>query len=131
MLIDVPQFVDIEDRIVGPLTAKQLGWLALGGVIILALWALLSLPVFIFATIFVVILFGGLAFYRPYNQSLISFIISSFSFIFKSKMYIWKRLPEKEIAKKAATKIEEIAVIRKKTASEEKIKEISKILDTK
>lgn len=130
MLSDVPQFVDIEDRIVGPLTAKQLGWLALGGVIILVLWSTLSLPVFIFFTIFVAILFGGLAFYRPYNQSLISFLMSSVIFIFKSKMYIWKRLPDKELARKTVSKVEKI-VARKKTISEKNIQEISKLLDTK
>jgi len=37
MLFNVPQFIDIEDKIVGPLTAKQLGWLALGSVIALLL----------------------------------------------------------------------------------------------
>lgn len=131
MLSNVPQFVDIEDRIVGPLTAKQLGWLGLGGVVIFISWTLLSLPVFIFATIFAVLLFGGLAFYRPYNQSLISFIFSSVGFLFKSKMYIWKRIPEKETPKRQVAKAEELMITRKKPANEKKLEEISKLLDIK
>lgn len=130
MLTNVPQFIDLEDRIVGPLTAKQLGWLALGGVILLILWTILSFPAFIVSAVFVAILFVGLAFYRPYNQPLISFIISSVGFIFGSKMYIWKRLPEKkEIAKKVAP--EETTVVSKKTLSEKEVQEISKLLDIK
>jgi len=127
---NVPQFIDIEDKIVGPLTAKQLGWLALGGVILLVLWALLALPAFIFAAVFVAILFGGLAFYRPYNQPLLSFIMSSVGFMFKPKMYIWKRLPEKELAKKAKQK-EAPVIIQRKALNEGKLEEISKLLDTK
>jgi hypothetical protein len=128
MLSNVPQFVDIEDRIVGPLTAKQLGWLALGGVILLVLWSLLSIGAFIVSAVFVAILFVGLAFYRPYNQPLLSFILSSVGFLFRPKMYIWKRLPDKEI-RKAAVKEEAPAIIQKKSIDEEKIQEISKLLD--
>lgn len=130
MLSNVPQFVDIEDRIVGPLTAKQLGWLALGGVILLVLWSLLTIGVFIVSAVFVAILFGGLAFYKPYNQPLLSFILSSVGFLFKPKMYIWKRLPDKE-TRKMATKEEAPVLIQKKDISEEKLQEISKLLDIK
>lgn len=127
---NVPQFVDIEDHIVGPLTARQLGWLALGGVILLVLWGLLALPAFIVSAVFVAIIFGGLAFYRPYNQPLINFVLSSVGFLFKPKMYVWKRLPDREAAKKAPVK-EEISVIQKKEVNEQKVEEISKLLDVK
>lgn len=130
MLSNVPQFVDIEDRIVGPLTAKQLGWLALGGVILLVLWSILSIGAFIVSAVFVAILFVGLAFYRPYNQTLLSFILSSVGFLFKPKMYIWKRLPDKEI-RKIVEKEEAPTVIQRKDINEEKLREISKLLDTK
>lgn len=130
MLSNVPQFIDIEDKIVGPLTAKQLGWLALGGVILLVLWSILSIGAFIAAAVFVAILFVGLAFYRPYNQTLLSFILSSVGFLFKPKMYIWKRLPDKEI-RKEIVKEEAPVIIEKKNINEEKLQEISKLLDTK
>lgn len=130
MLSNVPQFIDIEDKIVGPLTAKQLGWLALGGVILLVLWSVLSIGAFIAAAVFVAILFVGLAFYRPYNQTLLNFILSSVGFLFKPKMYIWKRLPDKEI-RKEIVKEEAPVIIEKKNINEEKLQEISKLLDTK
>ena len=130
MLSNVPQFIDIEDKIVGPLPAKQLGWLALGGVILLVLWSIMSIGAFIAAAVFVAILFVGLAFYRPYNQTLLSFILSSVGFLFKPKMYIWKRLPDKEI-RKEIVKEEAPVIIEKKNINEEKLQEISKLLDTK
>ena len=42
MISNVPQFIDTEDKIVGPLTAKQLGWMAVGGVLFLIVWTTLD-----------------------------------------------------------------------------------------
>ncbi len=74
MLFNVPQFIDIEDKIVGPLTAKQLGWLAAAGIILFVLFNFLDTSAFVIACVIVGTIFGALAFYRPYNQSLINFI---------------------------------------------------------
>jgi hypothetical protein len=129
MLFNVPQFIDIEDRIVGPLTAKQLGWLALGGVILLVLFNFLDNSAFIISCVIVGGIFGALAFYRPYNVSLITFIGSSISFLFRPKVYIWRRSSENiKTAKKIMKKIDPIA--RKKTLDSEKIEEISRRLNS-
>jgi hypothetical protein len=100
MLFNIPQFIDIEDKIVGPLTAKQLGWLAAGGVLMLIAWTMLTFPAFVGSAIFIVIVFGGLAFYRPNGQPLTALLGAMFVFFFKPKIYMWKRLPEtKKLAK--------------------------------
>ena len=96
MLFNIPQFIDIEDKIVGPLTAKQLGWLAAGGVGMLLCWSMLDFSAFIMCAVFIGIVFGGLAFYRPNGQPLVSSVGSIFVFFFKPKMYIWKRVPSKK-----------------------------------
>lgn len=130
MLFNVPQFIDIEDRIVGPLTAKQLGWLSLGGVILFVLFNFLDNSAFIIACIIVGTIFGALAFYRPYNISLISFIGSSISFIFRPRIYVWKRDFESlKTTKKINKKIQ--PAVEKKKIDSRKIEEISKILDQK
>jgi hypothetical protein len=130
MLFNVPQFIDIEDKIVGPLTAKQLGWLALGGVILLILFNFLDTSAFAISCVIVGIIFGALAFYRPYNVSLISFIGSSISFVFRPKVYIWGRYAGNvPPVKKMVKKIQPIAV--KKRLDSRKIGEISKRLDLK
>ncbi len=131
MISNVPQFIDTEDKIVGPLTAKQLGWLAIGGVLFLISWNMLDTSAAIAAAIIIGGIFGSLAFYRPYNQSLLKFIISSVSFVFNPKMYIWKRnYANIKIVAKAKTKAPEVTIIRK-TVSEKKIADISKMLDQK
>jgi hypothetical protein len=128
MMSNVPQFIDIEDKIVGPLTAKQLGWLALGGIIDFIFFAMLDSFPYIVSTIFIALIFGALAFYKPYNQPLISFLVSGASFIVRPKIYIWKRSYENlSPVKKTTGKIEIIKTHKEFDA--EKAKELSKILD--
>ena len=75
MLINVPQYIDVEDKIVGPLTAKQLGWIIAMSVILLILYKTVPGPVFFILGLPVAILFVSLAFLRPYGQPLISFLL--------------------------------------------------------
>jgi len=132
MLFNIPQFIDKEDKIVGPLTAKQLGWMFGAGGVMLLLWAVLDITAFILAAIPVLAIFGALAFYRPNNQSLIAFIFTSVQFFFRPKMYVWRRLPEiANIQKKPSHKKVAIIQKEKKIVNEEKIQEISKLLDIK
>jgi len=128
MLFNVPQFIDIEDKIVGPLTAKQLGWLAAGGVLLLVFWNYLDNQAFIIAAIIIGIIFGALAFYRPYNQPLIKFIGSSIVFVIRPKVYLWKRFQEKITKEKKLEQPTE-RKISKKVFDQEKIMEISNIVD--
>jgi len=92
MRFKVPKDVDIEDRIVGPLTVKQLAWLGGGSGISLLLWKLIEFQVFIFLAIIIMGLSAAFAFVRPYNQSLIAFCGSVLLFISKPKLYIWRRI---------------------------------------
>lgn len=131
MLFNIPQFIDKEDKIVGPLTAKQLGWMFGAGGVMLLLWAVLDTSAFIMASIPVIALFGALAFYRPNNQSLIAFLFSSVSFFFRPKMYIWKRVPDIIAAKKASRKKIKPVSRGEKVVNNARIEEISKLLDQK
>jgi len=130
MLFNIPQFIDKEDKIVGPLTARQLGWLIGGAVVIFVFWTFLVKPVFIVVAVIVGGITGALAFYQPNGQPLISFLLSSFSFLSSPKMYVWKRVQEKEIERKMTTAT--VAMnIPKKAVSSERIEELSKILDNR
>lgn len=128
MLFNIPQFIDKEDKLVGPLTARQLGWLIGGAVVAFVFWTFLEKTVFIFVAMIIAAISGALAFYQPNGQPLINFVLSSFSFMSSPKMYIWKRVPEKEGPKKIiAEKIEIITP--KKALNAKNLDELSKILD--
>lgn len=128
MLVNVPQFIGVEDKIVGPLTAKQLGWLAAGGIIFLLIWNFMDTQAMILLGTIDIAAFGALAFYRPYNQSLLAFIMSSIYFVFRPKRYVWNRFYQQENASKKQEK-KTIQVVQKKERNTERIREVSRILD--
>lgn len=132
MLFNVPQFTDIEDKVVGPFTAKQMGWLALGGIALFLSWSVLDIQAFFIAAVIIVLFFGALAFYRPYNQPFIQFIFSGVSFFFRPKMYVWRRVYDTMASAKKTSmpKIEKKKTVKKKL-DYRKIEDLTKILDTK
>ena len=130
-MYNVPQFIDTEDKIVGPLTAKQLGWLFGAGGILLVLWNLLDFAYFVIAALFVLALAGAFAFYRPNGQSFLKFVTSMVFFGFRPKIYVWKRdIQSGLILKKAPAKKPAAGEnLRKKALNQDKIREISSLLD--
>jgi hypothetical protein len=129
MIFNIPQFIDKEDKIVGPLTAKQLGWLFGAGSILLVLWNVLDASAFYLSAAPIILIASALAFYRPYNQPLIKFIFSTLLFLFREKTYIWKRLPEKNMPIKKAPPKAAAVLNQDRRTNSEKISEISKLLD--
>ena len=91
MEVTVPQFIEREPKIVGPLTFKQFIFIGIAGGICIFLFFTVSLFVFILLTI---VLLGGasaLAFLKIGKTSLPVFIKNFFSFLFKPKIYLWKK----------------------------------------
>jgi hypothetical protein len=99
MLFNVPQYVDVEDKVAGPLTGKQLLWMFGMGVAVLIIWNIFEKPTVYFVAIPVAGLFVALAFYRPYNQPLIKFIGNAIMFVSQPKFYTWKRTAIKRTTK--------------------------------
>ena len=128
MLISVPQYIDVEDKIAGPLTAKQLGWVVGLGVILLILWNMLSKPLFFIIGLPLSLLFLSLAFYKPYGQPMGSFIIFGIMYFFRPKIYFWKRNSQKE-ASVQKIQIAETHLVDKKLTSES-LRDLAQILDS-
>ena len=91
MRFQVPQFIETETKIVGPLTWKQFIWVALGVGLLLILFRLLTGPLLIFISIVVTAVFGGLAFLRIEEMTLIEYLMKALSFTFGPKKYLFKK----------------------------------------
>lgn len=92
MRFEVPQFIEIEDKIIGPLTWKQFVYVAGGAGLIIMLY-LSELPFFIFILLGVPIgaLSASLAFHRINNRPFSAFLEGFVNYMRKSKLYLWKR----------------------------------------
>ena len=91
MEYQVPQFIDVEDKIFGPLTWKQ--FIYMGGGIGLTVIVFLYFPLFIALLIGapVMAFAGALAFYKVNNRSFVEILGAGFSFYTKDRLYLWRK----------------------------------------
>jgi len=135
MEFTVPQFIEKEPKIVGPFTFKQFIFIGIAGGICIFLFFTVSLFVFIIMTI---VLLGGafaLAFLKVGKTSLPLFIKNFFAFLFKPKVYLWKKKTsppkfiKEEKVKEEKEEIEEKSKLKVSTGS--RLDELFTRLETK
>lgn len=98
MRFQVPQFIEIEDKIFGPLTIKQFIYIAGGAGLSFIIFRALPLIITIPLAVIIMGFSLALAFYQINNKPLIYIIQSAFGYFFSSKLYLWKKkdkIPEK------------------------------------
>lgn len=91
MKFQVPQFIETETKIVGPLTWKQFIWVALGVGLLLILFRFLTGFALIFSSVIVATIFGALAFLRIEQMSLIEYLMRALSYLLGPKKYFFKK----------------------------------------
>ena len=91
MNYQVPQFIEIEDKIFGPFTLKQFIYLAGGGGVCLASFTLLPFFLAVFISAPFVGLSLALAFYTVNGRPFIVALEHAFRFVMSSKLYLWKQ----------------------------------------
>jgi hypothetical protein len=101
MEYQVPQFIEVEDKIVGPLTLSQFIYLAGGGGLCLLLYFYLPLIFAIILIIPVAALAAALAFYKMNGKTFTEVLESALGFYTGSKLFLWKH--EDASAQQAAT----------------------------
>ncbi len=127
MQYQVPQFIEIEDKIFGPLTFKQFLYVGGGAAIGFIFWMMTPKIIAIIVGAPIVAFFMAAAFYKVNGRPFLVFIEGAIKFFFSSKLYIWKKT-EKKPEKKEEVAHEESAQALPKL-SQSKLKEISWNLD--
>lgn len=132
MRFQVPQFIEVEDRIFGPLTITQFIYLAGGGGFLLAMWLLLPLWAAIIVGGPVAGVGAALAFFKVNDRPLISVLEHAFEYYMRDKLYIWdkKQRTPQEVAKQALATGEDVAQF-VPDATGSKIKDLAWSLDIK
>jgi hypothetical protein len=127
MRYQVPQFIEVEDKIIGPLTIKQFVYIVGGAGLSFLIYTFLP---FIIAIVLIGIVFPlslALAFYKINNKPFIDFLESAFLFYTKQNLYIWKK-QEKKPEEKAAEALTQTEVFVPRL-SDSRLKELSWSLD--
>lgn len=102
MEYQVPQFIEVEDKIIGPLTLKQFIYLA--GAAGLCVVFFFYLPIFI-ALLFslpVVALATALSFYKLNGKPFVEVLEAGFNYYTGGKLFLWRRREQKGGERSAA-----------------------------
>lgn len=129
MRFQIPQFIDVEDKIFGPFTLKQFIYLAggasIGVVSVLFLGWFLGLLV----ASPVILLAAALAFYKVNNRPFIFVLESAFKYFTKDKLYIWNKKEAEE--KEGSEKDKKYSTLVVPNLSNSKLKDLNWELDVK
>ncbi len=134
MRFQVPQFIEVEDKIFGSLTLKQFIYLAGGGGLSFMIYRLTGS--FLWSIIPIIIIMGfsaSLAFIRINNKPFIFVVEAAFKYFFASKLYIWKKQDNERVAKtpEGEEDIRKYASLMVPKISDSKLKDLTWSLDIK
>ncbi len=134
MQYKVPQHIEMEDKIIGPLTMKQFVYLLVGGMIAYATIKTYNTALIIFVGIPIAILALCLAFIKVQDRPFSNFLFSLALYITKPKQRIWRK--DWKIAGMDAPIVQKSPEIKKEIHEEKhvgksQLQKLSYILDTK
>ena len=127
MKYQVPQFLEIEDKIFGPFTLKQ--FLYAGACIALGfvLWTTFPRFLAILIGVPIITLFFGLAFWKINDRPLADALENMFKYLMAPKLYLWKK--EKKTPQREAAEVLNHARLDVPKLSNSKLKDLSWGLD--
>jgi hypothetical protein len=128
MRYQVPQFIEVEDKIFGPLTIKQFLYVAGGAAIAFMLWNLLPKFIAPFIAIPILIFAASLAFYRFNDQPFINAVENAVKYFFGNKLYVWKK-QQKPVKKQEGVTSDTNQTLQIPKMSDSKLKDLSWSLD--
>jgi hypothetical protein len=134
MRFQVPQFIEVEDKIFGPLTLKQFIYLAGGAGLSFVIYVFLGNLLFSFIPIIVVLAISAtLAFYRINNRPFINVMESAFRYFRGGKLYIWKKedKPQPKNTSEAVKDAKNYASVMVPKIADSKLKDLAWSLDIK
>lgn len=137
MQFAVPQFTDVEDKLIGPLTLKQFLMLLFTGGVVLMFWALFKLSIIFFLFALPVALLGILITFAKFNgRPFFSYLFPVINYLSVPKSLIYKREGivvnlSKTAQPKKAGKQEAIKERLGGEAAASRLKKLAYLLDTK
>lgn len=129
----VPQFIDVEDKIIGPVTARQFIIMLTGFMIMAICYRIFDFSLFLFSSIIIFAVSGIIAFFKV-NGMPFHFFMLNFTQTFKRpKLRVWncsleeiKEYYEGETSKKK----EEGPIVPQKIFDKSRLSELALMVDT-
>jgi len=130
----VPQFIDVEDKVFGPITVRQFIIILVCSLCSALAYKLADFALFLTLTLVLFIIGGVIAFLRINGQPFHYFILNIIQTFKKPKIRVWNnRLSktEKELRGTEELKIKQVTRLQRKSLyARSKLAEVSLIVDT-
>ena len=127
----VPQFITVEDKVIGPLTVKQAVYV-LGGIILIVIARLIFVPILFFPIAAVIGAFAAaLAFLKISDVPFPTIVKNGFLYSMRPHIYVWKKEDRQKVRAKKASPVPEITVNTTPKLSESKLSDLAWSLNIK
>jgi len=128
MRFQVPQYIEVEDKIFGPLTVKQFIYVVGSAGIVFVLYSFLPFFLAILLGAPVVALGMALAFYKVNDRPFIVTLEAAFQYMGRRRLYVWKK-QDRKISEKVEEDAETNDLLFVPKLSDSKLKDLSWSLD--
>ncbi len=130
MQYQVPQFINLEDRIIGPLTLKQFLYLAFAGALLFVFWFLFAFYIWIIIALPIAALAAAFAFLKINDRPFVYFFLAFIKYFTNPKLYIFSGTAGKAAPKEPAPEEKtEVPQSQEKKLTTSKLKELALNLD--
>ncbi len=91
MEYQVPQFIEVEDKIVGPLTLKQFIYLAGAAGLCVVFFFYLQIVFALLLSLLIAAFAAALSFYKVNGKPFVEVLEAGFNYYTSGKLFLWKR----------------------------------------
>lgn len=128
----VPQFIDVESKIIGPITVRQFMIFLSTAVVIGISYKLFDFSLFITITVILIILASAFSFVKVNGRPFHNFVLNVIQTLKKPNLRVWNNrampIEKQEIIK---IKKEKVSIPKKRYYKKSRLAELSLIVDTK
>jgi hypothetical protein len=131
----VPQFIDVEDKIIGPITTRQFVIMLAGFLVMAIFYAIFDFSLFATASLLVFAITGTFSFAKINGRPFHFFVLNVIQTLKRPRLRVWININDVNFSplneKEKDTFDQNINIKKKKTPSLSRLNELSLIVDTK
>ncbi|PLX21749.1 hypothetical protein C0584_01435 [Candidatus Parcubacteria bacterium] len=126
----VPQFIDVEDKIIGPVTTRQFVIILSGSLILFIIFKFFNLLYLLTVGSFVFINMVLFAFFKVAGRPFHFFVLNFIQTLLKAGTRVWQNLPASEEKEEIMVHKVETKRIKQREYTSSRLAELSLIVDT-
>ncbi len=127
----VPQFIDVEDKILGPLSVRQFIILIAGTGVLFAAYRLADFSLFLLEAFFVVVLTFLFAFVRVNGRPFHLFLLNILQTVRRPKLRVWRRVVlQEDLRLPKMAPVQQKIVQKKPPLTASRLAELALVVDT-